>query len=563
MLYVLAALIVTSFIGIALLKMSGGDKMSNALYSTSASARIAAKSGMMSAIGYMESEDKPTQNQVVLMLKEWIEKPTAADVSHSSRWIRWNSGDPDGFVALSPNQSYKTEIIAFDHNNLNMTLKSYGIGKGGSRATMLSVYNLEGLGYATKTDWGPGHGFYVEDDISLVIRAPITITGNSRFSRNTDFGAFARGSVFDGTFRTQDGQPGDAMEFKGAYTFTGNSYFGTFPYWEQASVAAEPKCVITVQGKSGFPVGDEIADGQVSVASRVDLQDTSYWLGQPIPKKSIYRRFHKFNNGVIKYSGSFDEVEFSDMDHASFEYVSADAEPDEVDEESDLTKGKILNYLGFTENPCRISVDLSVIDPASIINLPAGGYSADKLKGLAGTKPLWNGFSVFSTSKVIRLGIGEVDGNYILIVRNGGEINLGFTGKMFSVVDAEKGAAGGHFTIINEAGQIRNIGGWEKFRGLIYNMANTLHIGGSENVSPPNFYGSVYVEGGTDIQWYPLSADATTPSMGHITYDKTVYEQLEKTGLIIRPGCDDGEVDYTTLKVNGDRIFASLVSQAL
>ena len=43
MLYVLAALIVTGFVGGAMIKMVASDRTSNALYSTSASARSAAR----------------------------------------------------------------------------------------------------------------------------------------------------------------------------------------------------------------------------------------------------------------------------------------------------------------------------------------------------------------------------------------------------------------------------------------------------------------------------------------------------------------------------------------
>ncbi len=57
MLFVLAALIVVGFIGTALTKMNSSDQMGNALYSTSASARSAAKSGMISAIHRLENGD--------------------------------------------------------------------------------------------------------------------------------------------------------------------------------------------------------------------------------------------------------------------------------------------------------------------------------------------------------------------------------------------------------------------------------------------------------------------------------------------------------------------------
>lgn len=558
MLYVLAALIVTSFLGVAFLKMSGSDKTSRALYSTSASARIAAKSGIMSAIGMLESGEPSVQNQIIIMLKEWISEATAADVSDGSRWIRWDASDPEGFVILSPNQSYKTEIIAFDHRSFNIKLRSYGIGKGGSRATMISVYNLAGLAYATKSDWGPGHGFYIEDDIKLILNAPITVNGASRFSKNNKFDANARGSVFNGSFRSQDGESDDKMQFMGSYTFKGNSYFGTRPFWEQSAVGSGHEGLITIEGKSGFPLGDSIAGGGLKILSKVDFADTSYWLGRLYPANSKPNLYHCFNDKVIKYSGDFiDNLTF--YDKPLYEYDPDVVEPSDIDEEPGLTKAKMLEHLGFVENPCKINVDLDVIDPSVIIDLPAGDYSGDELQAQSDANTKWNGFTVFSTSKTIRLGEkGQVDSNFILIVRDKGIVGLSSTDKMFSVRDADQGVDGGHFTIINEAGEVRNIGGWNQFRGLIYNMSNTIHIGGSKNVSPPNFYGSIYVSGGQSIEWYPLATD-----MGSITYDPTVYEQLEATGLITRPGCDDGEIDETTLKIDGDRIRASLVSQSL
>jgi hypothetical protein len=156
--YVLAALIVTGFIGSSVLKMSSSTRMSNVLYSTSASAKSAAKSGIIYGLQQLEDVDNSVAT-LARVNKWWQSRREGVDLVESDIWLAGGS-DPGNYRELSAGSSlkFRTKILAFDVNSRTITLESEGIGSGGARATNRGVYFINGLDWGTVTTSVPSTG---------------------------------------------------------------------------------------------------------------------------------------------------------------------------------------------------------------------------------------------------------------------------------------------------------------------------------------------------------------------------------------------------------------------
>ncbi len=217
--YVMAALIVTGFIGVSMMKMVSGDRITNALYSSSASARSAAAAGITSAI-YRFQDPSDT---LIRILQRRIRARQRTDVLSHDWWLRGSSNSYDTLEGMI---QYRTKLLAFDTSTFNVTLQSEAIGKGGSRAHSLSIYHLDGL---TFNDGGVS-GFYPTNALHCgggmgQINATINIFGGAYVRDSATFNTGAGFShIYDAPFRTNRNSDGD-MFIKG-FVFHTPAYFG-------------------------------------------------------------------------------------------------------------------------------------------------------------------------------------------------------------------------------------------------------------------------------------------------------------------------------------------------
>lgn len=576
MLYVLAALIVTGFISGALIKMTSSDKTNTKLYATSASARSAARSGIIASTTYFC--DKNNKVEVVKRLQKWADANGPADLVLTDSLI---VGTPTAHAVLVPDrQSFYTELLAFDKQNMNITIRSHGFGKGGSRATIISVYHLDGFGFAEVSNWGEENALYLEDGVKLNLFAPITVNGNVRFSSATDFDAFATGSVFNGKFRVQDGSASDMMNFKGEYTFNDTAYFGTKPYWQWDGSAPGLSSINEI---SGFPQGSHSMQGHNATDKivKTTVGKKSYWLDIPETEgaNNSYTLFDYSSESILS-SVAFDNNEMTFENYGGTTSNTA------------LVKDSILDTLNFPRIPCRIEVHPEVIDPNFIYDVPGPKLSAVDISKI-NTMPTsweWNGFLVFRITGNFTVGNATTLTRKVIFLVEG-ELKPNLTAEAFSVLVDTVTTPGpnlgkvipqnsGHCTIITTApgAIVDNWGGFDTFRGLLYRQEGTLTIGGSGNLGVKGLYGSIYGKSfpitGSDgkvvneVKWYPKAGQN-----GEFTYDPTVFSDLDVTGNMVdgnnnfitkSADCNAATTtDFSKLSLIKPEIAAWLVSQSL
>ncbi len=217
--YVMAALIVTGFIGVSMMKMVSGDRITNALYSSSASARSAAAAGITSAI-YRFQDPSDT---LIRILQRRIRARQRTDVLSHDWWLRGSSNSYDTLEGMI---QYRTKLLAFDTSTFNVTLQSEAIGKGGSRAHSLSIYHLDGLAFSN----GGAASLYPTNALHCgggmgEINATINIFGGAYVRDSATFNTGAGIShIYNAPFRTNRNPDGD-MFIKG-FTFHTPAYFG-------------------------------------------------------------------------------------------------------------------------------------------------------------------------------------------------------------------------------------------------------------------------------------------------------------------------------------------------
>lgn len=592
MLFVLAALIVVGFLGTAMVKMSSSDSVNTINYHASASARSAAKSGIISAVHYFESGD----SEVITLLQAWVNCPNKNSLADTLRWIHGSAAHYKSLTGEPMKRGipgFKVELLAFDTTYFNITLKSYGVGKAGSRAEMTMVYNLDGLGYNSiqGSDWSQEDALYLEDDINIDFFGPIRINGHTRLSSRVNFDSWATGSIFNGNFRSQESDL--TMPFMGEFFFLGNSYFGTRPHWQRIDGIYHAQDgpgeihrifpgVSSFAGKSGFPKGALYQDGhqysknpKVENIKRVEtvINDASYWLSAPAMKVASNDTYISYTKGTV----------FHDGHHMNGKVgLKGKGEPTAYD---GLTKEVILEKLGMPQTTCRIKVHPEVIPPELITDVNSVDFPSVETIN-AGSYPEWNGFVVFRVPSGVKAAVynSSVRLQKKVIVLVEGEIYAPSTsgGKVFSVDVVRQGGtivpeASGHFTVIvRSGGVVANWGGWEEMRGLYYRMSGgRMEVGGEGNFGVGNLWGAVYAQRNSNvtvsdaIPWYPMVKYDGSP--GDITFDASVYEELDIMGnsvngnanFLTKEGCNDDiqENSISDLVQTAAVLTATLVSQ--
>lgn len=179
-LFVMAALIVTSLIGTSLLRMSHSDRLSGVLYSSSESARTAARSGIIAAISRLGTTNPDSIENILDLLNVYAGADNPDTLNDT---ILWLNGGPDSWQNLSNTQKYRTRIEGFNAENFEISLISDGVGQGNSRATAVALYTLRGLGNAIAASNAPINAIQM-DNGNFEFNCQFTVNGNTSVKDN-------------------------------------------------------------------------------------------------------------------------------------------------------------------------------------------------------------------------------------------------------------------------------------------------------------------------------------------------------------------------------------------
>ncbi len=194
--FVMAALIVTGLVGTALLKMGTSDQLSSSFYSSSESARLAARSGVISATSNIGSSNPDTITKMLKLFNEYVSAANPDTLSDESLWLK---GGSNSWENLSSSQKYRVRIAAFHPDSFEISLISEGIGAGGSRSEAMAVYDLRGLTRIVGTNTGtvPTNALQM-DNGAFEFNVPLIVNGNTSVRRGM---AIWAPSHFRGTLR--------------------------------------------------------------------------------------------------------------------------------------------------------------------------------------------------------------------------------------------------------------------------------------------------------------------------------------------------------------------------
>jgi hypothetical protein len=211
-LFVMAALVVTGFISIALLKMITSDQQSEILYSSSESARLAAHAGIVSAISRLTTSDADSVDTILSLLNFYADAYDPDTIQNVDKYI-WLRGGKNSWEQLSQDQKFRVRIDAFHPDSFEISLVSEGVGRGNSKATAVAVVDLKDIErdynsvpYATPTNAIQMDNGAFEFNTNLVVygntslKGGMTVNGGSA----TFHGRFRLDSISDGTNNTVD-----------------------------------------------------------------------------------------------------------------------------------------------------------------------------------------------------------------------------------------------------------------------------------------------------------------------------------------------------------------------
>lgn len=194
--FVMAALVVSGFIGISLLQLSHSDKMSEVLYSNSESARISAHSGILSAVSNIGNGDSASIQGMLMRLNCYVNARNPDTLPDSLLWLHGSGSDWD---TLSSTQFYKVKITGFEPETFEISLQGEGLGWGNSRASVVALYDLKGLARLSGTSSGAFPTYALQmDNGAFEFDVPLVVNGNTSVRKGM---AVWDPAEFHGTFR--------------------------------------------------------------------------------------------------------------------------------------------------------------------------------------------------------------------------------------------------------------------------------------------------------------------------------------------------------------------------
>jgi hypothetical protein len=549
MIYVIAALLVTGFVGTSLINMSHSDRMVSVLYSGSQSARLAAHSGIVSATAFLGSSNSDTISDVLDMINGYVAARNPDTLSDEFLWIR---GGADSWESISATQHFKVRIAALQPATFGVTLVSEGKGSGGSRATSVGVYDLSGLEYAIVSGSTPIHALQM-DNGAFEFDVPLIVNGNTSIRKGM---ALWDPAVFHGTLRCDTLVKSDGSKEIGAITFSsgqlevdGAAYFAG----EIGGGGANAK----FNSSAGF-------DGKFYFQnSKVQFDATGssrYVFDGGTDDAGTGDMFDLQNNEIEVYDDSklYEPVDnmdaFFNMNNPSWSSISNSS----VD---------VAARVGFpTEPPPKIYFDTAAltvihatIDAASN-NGNGPGLTGESLNAIyaASSGSRINGFAV---ARVINTNTAS--GIFV----NDGSV---FTGKLILWVDdarnivqdyVETSASANLSMYVKDgAGTTPHFNNFNYARGYIYlndyNTADNFAFGG--NGGNCEIAGGIYANENTQLFFHGSGVQT-------ITYDSDVITELAGTGVFNNPDGSSGSSSFAEIKLQDgvSRISLDLLGDAL
>lgn len=138
LIYIMAAFLITSFIGVTMIKQSHHELTSSFDYSSMSTASIAAKSGLLATEKFLIEDE----NSTIIILNGYIKSPGK----------KWLLGDSSNLITIDRQLKFSSELLSFSYNTANnsefyATIKSNGFGQDKSKKSIISTIKLSGLGW--------------------------------------------------------------------------------------------------------------------------------------------------------------------------------------------------------------------------------------------------------------------------------------------------------------------------------------------------------------------------------------------------------------------------------
>lgn len=264
LIYILAAFMIVSFIGVTMIKQSHHESKSSSDFSSMTTAGHAAVSGIEATKTYLENRPDSTLRILNSFFK-----------NRNEEWILGNASNR---ISINNKLSYRTKLISFSFDSTNyttdfeVTIQSEGFGLGGSQNVVTTVLKLDGLNWDQTTVTTPGatpsnalqmdNGNF-EFDTEIIINGDLSC--KDRLVMNT--GPFA----FHGKFKIDSLQT--TPKTISTTTFNQNTTIDSVCYFAGPTNFASN--TMTFRSNCGF-------EGRVTTgnASVLNFQcDTTYWNG--------------------------------------------------------------------------------------------------------------------------------------------------------------------------------------------------------------------------------------------------------------------------------------------
>lgn len=197
LIYILAAFMIISFIGVTMIKQSHHDVSASSDFASMSTAHQAAKSGIQATVSYLEGKPDST----VAILNRYIK-------NNAPEWILGDT-TPANRVAISGQEKFSTQLMAFSYDTTNaddfrVTVKSYGFGKGKSRKNIISVIDIDGVSWLVDstlaTTTVPANALHLGSGADE-LNTPITVYGDTYIKGGGYmYGGSATYSEFNGKF---------------------------------------------------------------------------------------------------------------------------------------------------------------------------------------------------------------------------------------------------------------------------------------------------------------------------------------------------------------------------
>lgn len=521
LIYILAAFMVISFIGVTMLKASHHDVKASSDCSAMMTACQAARSGLTATETFLHGDPDST----LKILNNYLKDP-------KKLWILGNSTTT---VPIDGQLCFNTELLSFSYNTENSTefyatIRSNGFGKGGSTKSISSTINLSGLGWAIDTSTGistiPKNAFYLGSGADE-INVPLTVDGNTFLTGSGQF--YTGGHLFKGEFRRKQAPYTDSLYLNGV-TFNGPAYFIDGEIYFESNRSTFTKgfgsdADIKING-SNCPV----ISGEGAFFNKSCRIVGGTWNGDfEFQSTPLYGRSPSSNYSAGSGTG------------LSKLYAAGTAPSNGTNglRSSDMSIMDSLN-IDLPIEPPKVPIYLTDIkNHPDIINF-SPGYG--NLPGISKSTSITgadlntfyeNNSDKYYKDKWLIINIDKGDGSHPFAA--GG---TGFTGRLIILIEDESlefsttffdsDPAGITFIYLGSDKQMKQLGGCSLLRGYIYCNSSKVGSGSSsafilQTSGPMEIVGGIYVNNGTFRM--------TGGSRLTVTYDSTAINELGAIGL--------------------------------